>query len=122
MSELCMLDDMSNGNSKWIIYFPSGKRLGQTQRKQRLSAAMVLNGNEELSPTCCSAWQWAAIRRVALCPKQKLWSLETCALVLSYATGYERLWRSFFHALQHCFSVCKRGELTTNCFRRLFQV
>lgn len=89
MSELCTLDNMSDGNSKWIIYFPSGKRLSQMQRKQRLSTATILNGNEELSPTCCSTWQWAAIRRVALCSKHQLRSLETCASVQSYATGYE---------------------------------
>lgn len=121
MSEPCMLDDMSDRNSKWIIYFPAGKRLGQKQRKQRLSTATVLTGDEELSPTCLFAWQWAALRRVALCSKHQFWSLQTCALLLSYATGYEQLWERWFNVLQRCYSVCKRGELITNCFRRLFQ-
>lgn len=36
--------------------------------------------------------QWAALRSVILCSKHQCWSLETCALVLSYATGYELIW------------------------------
>lgn len=51
MSELFMLGDMSGRNSKYRVYFSVGKKLDQKQRKQRFSAATVLTGNEELSPT-----------------------------------------------------------------------
>jgi len=42
-----MVDHMSDRNSKWIIYFPAGKGLGQKQGKQILSIATVLAGNKE---------------------------------------------------------------------------
>lgn len=69
-----MVDDVSDRNSKWIIYLPVGKQPGPEQRKQRLYCNCA---EEELSPTFCFTWQWTHLGVVGLGSKHLLWSPES---------------------------------------------